>query len=62
MNSGDKSLCVLVGIGVAGFLIAYAITVWVEYANFRAAIEAGLHQQYVPDTKQLIWVPNEVKQ
>lgn len=62
MDSGDKSFCILVGIAMAGFLIACAIAAWINNANFRAATEAGLHQQYVPGHTQPIWVPKEEKQ
>lgn len=62
MDNGDKSFCILVGIVVAGFLIAFAIAAWIDNANFRAATEAGLHQQYVPGRTHPIWVPKEGKQ
>lgn len=62
MNGGEKVLVWIVGTIVAGVSFSIAVGMYVEHLKFREAIEAGLHQQYVPGNVNPIWVPKEGKQ
>lgn len=61
MTDGEKVLVWIFGTSVVGVSFLIAVGMYIEHCKFREAIEAGLHQQYVPGNVNPIWVPKEEK-
>lgn len=62
MSDGEKGFVWICGISVIGVMLLIAFIMYLEHCEFREAIEAGLHQQYIPGSVNPIWVPKEAQE
>ncbi len=50
------ALCLLIlGVGLTVTTTA-CVSMWYYHDTFKMAVEAGLEQEYIPGTNQIVWV------